>query len=168
MDKVVVKTRVPELGVPLTMAVRLGQLLFISGIPPFSEDFAAELRAARAAQEPPPPFPDLPFEEQATIVMDHLKEIVETAGSTMDHLLKVSVWLKSQSDQATFDKGVPALLHLTGDDARTDAVAGGRHAARLRARGRGDRLCAGAVIGSALTVAVTRLPAARRSVEISS
>lgn len=104
MDKVVVKTHVPELGVPLNMAVRFGQLLFVSGIPPFREDFAAKLRAARAAQEPLPPFPDLPFEEQATIVMEYLKEIVEAAGSTMDHLLKVNVWLRSQSDQATFDK----------------------------------------------------------------
>jgi 2-iminobutanoate/2-iminopropanoate deaminase len=36
--------------------------------------------------------------------MDHLREIVEAAGSTMDHLLKVNVWLKSQSDAAVFDR----------------------------------------------------------------
>jgi 2-iminobutanoate/2-iminopropanoate deaminase len=38
------------------------------------------------------------------VVMDHLKQIVEAAGSTMDHLLKVNVWLKSQSDAPVFDR----------------------------------------------------------------
>jgi len=37
-------------------------------------------------------------------VMDHMKKIVEAAGSTMDHLLKVNVWLRNQSDQAAFDR----------------------------------------------------------------
>jgi 2-iminobutanoate/2-iminopropanoate deaminase len=104
MDKEVVKCNVPDLGVPLNMGVKFGQLLFVSGIPPFNEEFAARLRAARAAGQPLPPFPDMPFEEQATLVMDYLKDIVESAGSTMDHLLKVNVWLKNQSDQPIFDK----------------------------------------------------------------
>jgi 2-iminobutanoate/2-iminopropanoate deaminase len=58
--------------------------------------------------------------------MDHLKQIVEAAGSTMDHLLKVNVWLKGQSDAATFDRvyrcyfsSVPTL------PARTRLPAGG-------------------------------------------
>jgi 2-iminobutanoate/2-iminopropanoate deaminase len=104
VEKAVIKTNVPELGVPLNMAVRFGQLLFVSGIPPFREDFASKLREARANKQPLPPFPDMPFEEQARIVMDHLKQIVEAAGSTMDHLLKVNVWLKNQSDQPVFDR----------------------------------------------------------------
>jgi 2-iminobutanoate/2-iminopropanoate deaminase len=104
VDKEVVKSSVPELGVPLNMAVRFGQLLFVSGIPPFREEFASKLRAARANKQPVPPFPEMPFEEQATVVMDYLKEIVEAAGSTMDHLLKVNVWLKNQSDAAIFDR----------------------------------------------------------------
>ena len=104
MDKVVIKSKVPELGVPLNMAVRFGQLLFVSGIPPFREEFASKLREARDKKQPLPPFPDMPFEEQATVVMDHLKEIVEAAGSTMDHLLKVNVWLKNQKDSPVFDR----------------------------------------------------------------
>ena len=35
--------------------------------------------------------------------MDHLKSLVEAAGSNMDCLLKVVVWLKDQSDQEAFD-----------------------------------------------------------------
>jgi 2-iminobutanoate/2-iminopropanoate deaminase len=104
VEKSVIKTNVPELGVPLNMAVRFGQLLFVSGIPPFREKFAAKLRDARAKKEPLPPFPDMTFEEQAIVVMDYLKQIVEEAGSTMDHLLKVNVWLKNQSDSPVFDR----------------------------------------------------------------
>ena len=104
MDKENIKSNVPELGVPLNMAVKFGQLLFVSGIPPFDETFAASLREARAKGAPLPAFPDMPFEAQAKLVMDYLKDIVESAGSTMDHLLKVNVWLKNQSDQPAFDK----------------------------------------------------------------
>jgi 2-iminobutanoate/2-iminopropanoate deaminase len=104
VEKAVIQTRIPESGAPLNLAVRFGALLFISGIPPFREEFASRLRDARAKQHPLPPFPNMPFEEQATIVMDHLKQIVEAAGSTMDHLLKVNVWLKNQSDQEAFDR----------------------------------------------------------------
>ena len=57
MEKSVVKTNVPELGVPLNMAVRFGQMLFVSGIPPFREEFASKLRDARAKKQPLPPFP---------------------------------------------------------------------------------------------------------------
>jgi 2-iminobutanoate/2-iminopropanoate deaminase len=104
VEKSVIASNVPDLGVPLNMAVRYGDLLFVSGIPPFREPFASQLRAARESGQPLPRFPEMPFEEQATVVMDHLKEIVEAAGSTMDHLLKVNVWLKSQSDAAVFDR----------------------------------------------------------------
>jgi 2-iminobutanoate/2-iminopropanoate deaminase len=104
VDKVVIKSNVPELGVPLNMAVRFGQLLFVSGIPPFREEFASKLREARDKKQSLPPFPDIPFEEQVTVLMDHLKEIVEAAGSTMDHLLKVNVWLTNQSDSPIFDR----------------------------------------------------------------
>ncbi len=80
MEKSVVKSDVPDLGVPLNMAVRYGDLLFVSGIPPFRESFASQLRAARESGNPLPRFPAMPFEEQATVVMDHLKQIVEAAG----------------------------------------------------------------------------------------
>lgn len=104
MDKEVIRSSVPDLGVPLNMGVRYGELLFVSGIPPFDAEFAAKLRAARAGNGPMPKFPDMPFEDQARLVMDYVKEVVEAAGSTMDHLLKVNVWLRHQSDAAVFDR----------------------------------------------------------------
>jgi len=36
--------------------------------------------------------------------MDHLKRLVEAAGSNMDCLLKVIVWLKDQRQQEEFDR----------------------------------------------------------------
>jgi len=43
-------------------------------------------------------------QRQARIVMDHLKRLVEAAGSNMDCLLKVIVWLKDQRQQEEFDR----------------------------------------------------------------
>ncbi len=104
MKKEVIRTSVPDLGVPLNLGVRYGQLLFVSGIPPFTSEFAAKLRDARAGKGPMPAFPDMPFEDQARLVMEYVKEIVEAAGSTMDHLLKVNVWLRNQADAPVFDR----------------------------------------------------------------
>jgi 2-iminobutanoate/2-iminopropanoate deaminase len=81
-----------------------GDLIYVSGLPPFEEDYCAALRAARARGEKPPPFPDLPFERQVRIVMDHLKALVEAARSNVDCLLKIIVWLKDQTQQEAFDR----------------------------------------------------------------
>ena len=100
----------------------------------------AQLRAARANKQPLPPFPDIPFEKQVRIVMEHLKKLVEAAGSNMDCLLKVSVWLKDQRQQEEFDRIYRTYFTQPGDIAGAHPSAGWAHAARLRRRGRGDRL----------------------------
>jgi len=104
MDKQVIHADVPETGGPFNLCVKYGNLIFISGLPPFAEDYAARLREARSSGAPIPRFPDIPFEEQVRIVMDHLKKLAEAAGSNMDCLLKVIVWLKDQSQQEAFDR----------------------------------------------------------------
>ena len=104
MDKAVVRAAVPETGGPFNLCIRYGNLIFISGLPPFAGDFAAKLREARAKGQPVPPFPDLAFDVQVRIVMDHLKKLVEAAGSNMDCLLKVIVWLKDQRQAEEFDR----------------------------------------------------------------
>jgi len=104
MRKEVIKADVPETGGPFNLCVRHGGMIYISGLPPFDEDYASQLRAARAAGKPIPPFPDVPFERQVRIVMDHMKKLVEAAGSNMDCLLKVIVWLKDQRQQEEFDR----------------------------------------------------------------
>jgi 2-iminobutanoate/2-iminopropanoate deaminase len=104
MEKQVIKADVPETGGPFNLCVRFGNMIYISGLPPFDEDYSSKLREARAKGEPIPPFPDIPFEQQARIVMDHMQKLVEAAGSTMDCLLKVTVWLKDQRQQEEFDR----------------------------------------------------------------
>jgi 2-iminobutanoate/2-iminopropanoate deaminase len=104
MRKEVINADVPQTGGPFNLCVRHGDMIYISGLPPFDEDYASQLRAARAAGKPIPPFPDVPFERQVRIVMDHMKKLVEAAGSNMDCLLKVIVWLKDQRQQEEFDR----------------------------------------------------------------
>jgi 2-iminobutanoate/2-iminopropanoate deaminase len=104
MEKQVINGGVPETGGPFNLCVRYGDMLFISGLPPFEEEYCARLREARAAGTPIPPMPDIPFDRQVEIVMNHLKMLLEAAGSNMDCLLKVIVWLKDQSQQETFDR----------------------------------------------------------------
>jgi 2-iminobutanoate/2-iminopropanoate deaminase len=104
MEKEVIRAGVPETGGPFNLCVRHGDMIYVSGLPPFDAEYSALLRAARAQGKPIPPFPDIPFERQTEIVMDHLKALVEAAGSTMDCLLKVTVWLKDQTQQEIFDR----------------------------------------------------------------
>jgi 2-iminobutanoate/2-iminopropanoate deaminase len=104
MKKQVIKAGVPETAGPFNLCVQYGNMIFISGLPPFDEDYASKLREARAKGQPIPPFPDIPFERQVRIVMDHMKMLVEAAGSNMDCLLKVIVWLKDQRQQEEFDR----------------------------------------------------------------
>jgi 2-iminobutanoate/2-iminopropanoate deaminase len=104
MQKQVIKADVPEAGATFNQCVKYGNMIYVSGLPPFDEEYSAQLRAARANKQPLPPFPDIPFEKQVRICMEHLKKLVEAAGSNMDCLLKVNVWLKDQSRQEEFDR----------------------------------------------------------------
>ena len=94
----------PSTNAPFNLCVRYGELIFVSGLPPFDEAFSNALREAREKGLPIPAFPNPPFEEQARLVMDNMKKLVEAAGSNMDCLLKVIVWLRDQRDAETFDR----------------------------------------------------------------
>lgn len=103
MKKIIVTLPSLETGAPYNLCVRYGDLVFVSGLPPFDADFSEKLREARASRKPPPVFPDLSFETQTRIVLDNLKALMEAAGSNMSCLLKVMVWLRDQSNQEAFD-----------------------------------------------------------------
>lgn len=94
----------PSTNAPFNLCVRYGDLIFISGLPPFDEEFSRGVREAREQGRPLPPFPNPPFAEQVRLVMDNLKKLAEAAGSNMDCLLKVIVWLRDQRDSAEFDR----------------------------------------------------------------
>ena len=94
----------PSSNAPFNLCVRYGDLLFISGLPPFDEAFSSAVREAREKNLPIPPFPNPPFVEQVGLVMDNMKKLLEDAGSSMDCLLKVIVWLRDQRDAEQFDR----------------------------------------------------------------
>ena len=104
MEKQNFDAGLPSTDAPFNLCVRYGDMIFVSGLPPFDADYARQLREARAEGKPIPPFPNPPFADQVRIVMDHLKMLVEDAGSNMDCLLKVIVWLKDQRDAEEFDR----------------------------------------------------------------
>lgn len=104
LKKKVVRSGVPETGGPFNLGVTYGPLVFVSGLPPFDAEYSRQMRAARARGEKPPQYVPAPFDEQVRIVMDHVREVVEAAGSNMDCLLKVIVWLKDQTKAEAFDR----------------------------------------------------------------
>src|SRR3546814_11597012 len=85
------------------LAVRYGDMVYVSGLPPFEEDFCARLREARSKGEPLPKYERRPIEVETRIVMNHMQWLLQAAGTTMDNLLKVTVWLRDQKEQAAFD-----------------------------------------------------------------
>ncbi|HKW37694.1 MAG TPA: RidA family protein [Burkholderiales bacterium] len=103
-EKRVYDAGLPSSNAPFNLCVRHGDLIFISGLPPFDEAYSGALREAREKGLPIPPFPNPPFEDQVRLVMDNLKKLVEAAGSNMDCLLKVIVWLRDQRDAEQFDR----------------------------------------------------------------
>ena len=94
----------PATNAPFNLCVRHGDLIFISGLPPFDEAFSNAVREAREKGLPIPAFPNPPFEQQVRLVMDNMKKLAEAAGSNMDCLLKVIVWLRDQRDAEEFDR----------------------------------------------------------------
>jgi 2-iminobutanoate/2-iminopropanoate deaminase len=72
---------------PLSFAARVGDLLFISGIPGFDENRA---------------LPDS-FEAQFANVVTNIKRVLDEAGATFHDLVKVNVLLTRSSDVAAMN-----------------------------------------------------------------
>ena len=104
MEKQIYDAGIESSSAPFNLCVRYGDLLFVSGLPPFDAAYSNALREARENSLPIPPFPNPPFPEQVRLVMENLKKLVEAAGSNMDCLLKIIVWLRDQRDAEQFDR----------------------------------------------------------------
>ncbi len=104
MEKQVITAGILGTGGPINLAVKHGNMIYISGLPPFTPEFAQSMIDARRNGQPLPKFPDIPFEQQVRIVMDNMRKLMEAAGSNMDCLLKVIVWLRDQTQSEIFDR----------------------------------------------------------------
>ena len=91
---------------PLSFAARVGDLLFISGIPGFDENRG---------------LPDN-FEAQFANVVTNIKRVLDEAGATLRDLVKVNVLLTRASDVATMNKLYAAAFGPAPYPARTTCV----------------------------------------------
>ena len=91
---------------PLSSAARVGDLLFISGTPGFDDNRQ---------------LPD-DFAAQFGFVVKGLQRILQQAGATMRHLVKVNVLLPRASDVATMNKLYAEAFGPAPYPARTTCV----------------------------------------------
>ena len=67
MEKQVITAGILGTGGPINLAVKHGNMIYISGLPPFTPEFAQSMIDARKNGQPLPKFPDMPFEQQVRI-----------------------------------------------------------------------------------------------------
>jgi 2-iminobutanoate/2-iminopropanoate deaminase len=91
---------------PLSFAARVGDLLFISGIPGFDDKGA---------------LPDS-FEAQFGFVVTNIKRVLDQAGATFRDLVKVNVLLTRASDVATMNALYAGAFGPAPYPARTTCV----------------------------------------------
>lgn len=81
-----ISTWLERVKAPTSVAVRHGDTIYVSGLPPFDP------ATGQVA--------DAPLERQAELVLDQLKLCVEAAGSSLDRVLKCNVYCTASGDSA--------------------------------------------------------------------
>lgn len=84
-------TNFEKWGVPVSVCTRAGNMVFVSGLPPFDPE-TGEIAA------------NAPFERQAELILTQMKTVLEAAGSDLDHVLKCNVLCISKDRFKTFNE----------------------------------------------------------------
>ena len=108
IEKVSTVEGVPNPQASYSTYTRFGDLLFIAGQVP------VETETGRI----PSSFPD-----QMRLVLNHIRNILESAGSAMDRVLKMTVFLKDRAYRAEYDD-IFRTYFKKGFPARSTVVAG--------------------------------------------
>ncbi len=83
MEKQSVKTELPALGLPFSWGVKLGNLIFLAGQGPLDKD-------GKTVEG------DVRLQTRATL--ENFRQVVEAAGSSLDHVVSTTVYLKTLDD----------------------------------------------------------------------
>ncbi len=75
----VLSDAIKTIGVPLSPVVRAGDFLFVSGLPPLDLETGKLVRGDIAAQ--------------TELVLENIKHAVESAGSSLDKVVKTTVYI---------------------------------------------------------------------------
>ena len=110
-------------GAPVSTCTRAGNMVFVSGMPPFDPETGEILVHA-------------PFERQVELILEQVKKALEAAGSDLDHVLKCNV-LCIWADRFKAFNEVYKRYFPNPQPASSSACRAGQRALRRRGRLRG-------------------------------
>lgn len=86
MQKEAVKVKVPPMvaGFPLSLGIKLGQLVFVSGQGPHDLETGDLIHGT--------------IQEETALTFENIKRILEAAGTSMENVVKFTIFLKDFND----------------------------------------------------------------------
>jgi 2-iminobutanoate/2-iminopropanoate deaminase len=108
IERIATVPGVPEPRASYSTYTRFGDLIFVAG------QVAVEPQTGRIPSS---------FSEQVRLVLEHIRKILESAGSNMDQVLKMTAFLKDRAYRTEYDEIFRAYFK-EGFPARSTIVAG--------------------------------------------